>query len=125
MNVSPYEVPTAVRSEHLDGGWIRIEFRYADDVSIKDGQDFPIASKYVIRQARHSRRILAISVNMDMLNARTLGVTIRERPELLTEAVENALTSGASSSVPRDQVRHFIVEAVRANAPQLVEAAAC
>lgn len=73
--VSPYDVPEAVRGFKTPSGRFRIEFRYIDGPE-PAGAPMPLDDHVSVFEGRHTRRLLALEVNLQALGAKSVGVSI-------------------------------------------------
>lgn len=75
VDVSPYDVPNAVRGFMTSHGRFRIEFRYIDG-SEPPQQEKKLDAFVSVFEGRHSRRLLAIEVDVRALGAESVGLSI-------------------------------------------------
>lgn len=73
--VSPYDVPEAVRGFKTSHGQFRIEFRYIDGPE-PHGPAIQLDEHVAVFEGRHTRRLLALEVNLQAIGARSVGVAI-------------------------------------------------
>lgn len=73
--VSPYDVPEAVRGFKTPHGHFRIEFRYIDGPEPAN-RPVRLDDHVSVFEGRHTRRLLALEVNLQALGAKSVGVSI-------------------------------------------------
>ena len=72
--VSPYDVPEAVRGVKRPGGRLRIEFRYID--GLEPGHEIKLDEHISVTEGKHSKRLLAVEVDVDAMGATSVGFAI-------------------------------------------------
>ncbi|MFG0285557.1 MAG: hypothetical protein ACF8R7_14155 [Phycisphaerales bacterium JB039] len=102
--VSPYEVPEAVRGFKIAKGRFRIEFRYIDGPE-PEGVSRSLDEHVKAIEGRHSRRLLALEIDVDALGAEAVGLSISTSPSLadvLREQLETALERAAAQQAEEE-----------------------
>lgn len=85
--VSPYDVPEAVRGRRTSEGGLVIEFRYIDGE--EPSKEVRLDDNIVVLEGKHSKRLLAIKVDVRALGAESVGLAINT-PEALKQELETA-----------------------------------
>lgn len=98
--VSPYDVPEAVRGFKTAAGRFRIEFRYIDGPEPASSPQ--ILNNHVVAfEGRHSKRLLALEVDIDAMGAQAVGLSISTSPDQVTQWLRERIDSALNAVVER------------------------